>query len=67
MVFRFAADAQTPCLNAWKDDSDELAERGWVERDDTISTAALCILGVNTITGNGCFGGLADGFQPKSN
>ena len=49
MVLAFASHTQSPCLDAWKDDSDEFAKGRRVERYHSFGTAATRILRVNSI------------------
>jgi hypothetical protein len=55
VVLGLAANTQSSSLDAREDDAHELAERGRVERNDTVGAAALGVLGVDAVARDGRF------------
>lgn len=49
MVLGLSANTEAPGLDAGENDANELAKRCWVQGDNAIGAAALCVLGVDAV------------------
>ena len=61
MVLGLSANTEAPGLDAGENDANELAKRRRIQGDNAISTAALCVLGVDAVAWDRCLRDTTDG------
>jgi hypothetical protein len=61
VVLGLSANTEAPSLDTRENDANELAKRRRIQGDNAISTAALCVLGVDAVAWDRCLRDTTDG------